>query len=141
MFFPNRNRFLVLLAIVFLVASTATSRARRTSRLPAGTWGGVHIMIEVANGAATINYDCANGTITGPLTIDSRGRFNWRGTYTRQGPGPIRLGRMPKSLPAVFSGSVKGDAMTLTVKLADTKESLGTFTLKRGSEGRIRRCL
>ena len=45
------------------------SRARRTSRLPAGIWGGVHIMIEVANSSATIDYDCANGTITGPMTI------------------------------------------------------------------------
>lgn len=140
MFFPNRNKFWILVGLVLLTFSIVKSTPRRTSRLSAGTWGGVHIKVEVVDGVATIEYDCANGSIDGPLEIDTRGRFNWRGTHTRQGPGPIRLGRSPKSLPTVFSGSVKGDTMTLTVKLADTKEVLGTYTLKRGSEGRIRRC-
>jgi hypothetical protein len=139
MFLLNR-KFLVIVGIVLIVAAPSLSRTRRNSKLSAGNWGGMHIVIAVEQDAATVAYDCANGTITGPLTIDSRGRFSWRGNFTREGPGPVREDRPPKGLPAIYSGSVKSDTMTLTVKLADTKSVLGTFTLKRGNPGRVFKC-
>jgi hypothetical protein len=141
MFCRNRNRLLVILSLVLLIVSSVASRPRKMQRLSTGTWGGAHIRIDVQPRSATIEYDCANGTIDGPFTIDSKGSFSWRGTFNREHGGPIRIDEKPNSRPAIYSGSIKGDTMTLTVKLADSKQVLATFTLQRGSEGRVRKCL
>ena len=140
MFWRNRNRLLVIISLVLLLVSSAASRPRKMQRLSTGTWGGAHIRIEVEPRSATIDYDCANGTIDGPFTIDSKGRFAWRGTFNREHGGPIRIDQKPNSRAAIYSGWIKGDTMTLTVKLADTNEVLATYTLNRGSEGRVRKC-
>jgi hypothetical protein len=140
MFWLDRNRLLVLVSLVLLIGSLAAGRPRKMQRLQTGTWGGSHINIEVGQSSATINYDCANGTINGPLTIDSKGRFNWRGTHNRERPGPTRIDETSNGRPAIYSGQIKGDTMTLTLKLANTDEAVQTFTLKRGSGGRVFKC-
>jgi hypothetical protein len=141
MFWLNRNRFLVLICLVLLVGFSAAARPRRMQRLQTGTWGGPHIQIEVGPRSATIEYDCANGTIDGPMTMDSKGRFNWRGTHNREHGGPTRIDEQSNGRRAIYSGWIKGDTMTLTVKLADTNEVVETFALKRGSPGRVFKCM
>ena len=74
----------------------------------------------------------SNSTVTG--------RFDVIGRHVRETPGPIRLGRTPPPRPARYVGKVTGGEMTLTVTLTDTPEEIGSFTLVRGSEGRIRKC-
>ena len=110
-------------------------------RAVTGTWGGQHISININGRSATIEYDCANGTIDGPLTLDSQGRFRWRGTHYREHGGPVRRDQKPNSHPATYTGWIKGDTMTLTVKLTDTDETFDTFTLKRGSAGKVWKCM
>jgi hypothetical protein len=139
-FWRNRNKFLVVIGVVLLVGSTAGSRPRRTQRVPQGPWGGPHIRMDVGPSSATIDYDCANGTIDGPLTTDSKGRFTWRGSHNREHPGPIRIDEPSNNRPATYSGWIKGDTMNLKVKLADTNEVVETFTLKRGGAGRVFKC-
>jgi hypothetical protein len=136
----NGNRFLLAVSLVLLIASSGASKPRKMQRLPTGTWGGLHIRIEVGSRSATIDYDCATGAIDGPLTMDSKGRFAWRGTYNREHGGPIRIDEKPNSRPVIYSGSIKDDTMTLTVKLSDTNEILDTYTLRRGSAGRVFKC-
>ena len=140
MFWRNRFRLLILLSLVLLMVSSAASRPRKMQRLATGPWGGPHIRMEVGEKSATIDYDCANGTIDGPFNIDGKGRFTWRGAHNRERPGPIRVDEQGNSRPAIYTGSVKGDTMRLTVKLADSNEVVETFTLKRGSGGRVFKC-
>jgi hypothetical protein len=140
MFWGKRNKVLVIVSLVLLIVSSAASRPRKMQRLATGSWGGPHIRIEVGPRSATIDYDCANGTIEGPFTIDSKGRFTWRGTHNREHGGPIRIDQKPNTRPAIYSGWIKGDTMTLSVKLAGTDEVLETYTLKRGSQGRVFKC-
>ena len=140
MFRSNRNRMLVVGSLVLLLVSAAVARPRKTQRLRAETWGGQHIHIDVGEKSATIDYDCANGAIEGPLTIDSKGRFSWRGTFSREHPGPIRVDEKPNSRAAIYSGSINGDTMYLTVRLVDSKEEMATFTLTRGRPGRVFKC-
>lgn len=109
-------------------------------RIATGSWGAPHIRIEVGPRSATIDYDCANGTIDGPLTFDSKGRFSWRGTHRREGPGPVRVETESDGQPTIYTGSVKGDVMILTVKLADSNQIVNTYTLKRGGAGRVFKC-
>jgi hypothetical protein len=140
MFSVQRNRFLALISLVLLIVSLAAARPRRMQRLQTGNWGGMHVQLQVGPGSATLEYDCANGTINGPLTLDRKGNFTWRGSHNREHGGPIRMDEKSNERPAIYSGVIKDDTMTLTVKLADTNEVLGTYTLKRGSAGRVFKC-
>jgi hypothetical protein len=56
---------------------------KKMQNIPAGIWGGQHIKIEVDGPAATVEYDCAHGTISGPLKLDSQGKFSLTGTHVR----------------------------------------------------------
>lgn len=124
----------VLVGIFMISCVSATSM----QNIPAGVWGGEHIRIEVGAKSATVEYDCAHGVIEGPLVVDSAGRFNLRGTHTPERGGPVRSDETPRALPAKFVGSVNGDKMTLTLKLADAEDE--TFTLQKGKEANLFKC-
>jgi len=105
-----------------------------------GVWGGEHVRMNVRADGASIEYDCAHGTIDETLELDAEGRFDAKCTHVREGPGPIRVGKLPPSRPARYTGRVGGDEMSLTLTLTDTSQVVGTYTLTRGSEGFIRKC-
>ena len=108
-----------LVSLVLLVSVTA--KTQNMKRIPAGVWGGQHINIQVGEKSATIEYDCASGVIDGPLVVDSNGDFNLRGTHRAERGGPIRADDDRKGQPATYSGSVKGNTMTLTLKVGDDR--------------------
>ncbi len=104
-----------------------------------GQWGGVHIGLTLDASGGQIAYDCAAGTI-GPLAPDSAGRFTASGTHTPGHGGPVREGEVMPTHAATFAGTVRGDTMTLQGRI-DTGVELGPFTLRRGGEAGIFRCL
>lgn len=140
MFLRKRKGLLVLLSLVLLIVSFAAARPRKMQRRVLGTWGGEHISIQISGGSASIEYDCARGTIDGPLTLGTKGHFTWRGYHIRERGGPVRRDEKPNGRPAIFDGGIQGNIMTLTVTLADSNESLGTFTLTRGDQGKLWKC-
>jgi len=107
-------------------------------RIPTGNWGGQHINMKVGAKSATIEYDCATGVIKGPLVVDSDGNFNLRGTHRMQRGGPTRADETANGHPATYTGSIKGNTMTLNLKLSDS--DVETFTLEKGKEGELVRC-
>lgn len=111
------------------------------SPVSTGTWGGDHVVMTVAAASSHLEFDCAHGEIPAALVADSSGRFTIGGTYVRERGGPIRPGETPDSHPAAYAGSVVDGRMTLTVRLADTGEPIGVFTLQRDAAGRIVKCL
>lgn len=123
---------------ILLVVLSVTAMTESLQRIPAGVWGGQHINVEVGEKSATIEYDCASGVIDGPLVVDGNGRFSLRGTHKREHGGPIRSDDPGKSEPATYTGSIKGNTMTLTLKLGDSDEE--TFTLEKGKPGDLFRC-
>jgi hypothetical protein len=137
----RRATYSLALIFSFLCTFSSPAKPRDVQRLATGIWGGQHIRIDVTRDTARIEYDCATGTIGGPLTLNSKGQFTWRGFHTREHGGPIRSDETANKQPAVYSGWVKGTSMSLTVKLADTGETLSTFTLRRGNSGRVFKCL
>lgn len=104
------------------------------------TWGGEHVRLTEREGGASLEFDCASGEITRPLRPDAEGRFDLPGTFTRKSPGPRRVGLTPAARPARYSGRVEGQTMTLTVTLAETDQPPDTYTLTRGSVGRLGKC-
>lgn len=110
------------------------------NRLAEGLWGGAHLRLSVGRDGAALEFDCARGQIGVPFETDAEGRFDLPGSYTRQGPGPIRVGREPTARPARYSGRVEGGRMTLTVRLEGSDRQLGEYTLTRGDRGRVVKC-
>ena len=118
--------------------STRSSSNQTTSVL--GHWGGQHIAMEVTEAGAEIDYDCAHGRITEKITPNREGKFMVKGVHARERGGPSRIDEQNEEA-ASYGGSITGDTMTLTVTLTKNDETVGTFTLKHGSTGRIRKCL
>ena len=132
--------WIAMVLIATFSSSEFWARSRKHYRLAQGTWGGPHIRLTVGDSSATIEYDCAQGQIDGPLVIDRRGRFSLKGTHSPEHPGPIRIDEQSSSQPARYAGWTDGKKMTLTVTLVGQKETIGTFNLTRGAEGRIFKC-
>lgn len=138
MYSPKGIALLVAVGLL-LIASMAMANAQKTQRIPMGVWGGQHINMEVGARTATIEYDCAHGEIEGPLVVDSEGKFNLRGTFTRERGGPVRADDVLQPEPATYSSTIKGNRMTLTLKLSDDDDS-ETFTLEKGKAGELFKC-
>lgn len=114
--------------------------APKNKPLPAGSWGGEHISMEVTREQTKVEYDCAHGTIPSGILLDSRGRFVAKGTHVEEHGGPTRQADDPQSLPVQFKGSVKGKTMKLTVTRTDTRELIGTFRLTHGQQSELVKC-
>lgn len=127
----------VMLSGLVLLLSVASMNPNM-QRIPIGVWGGQHIRLEVGEKSAQIEYDCATGVIDGPLVLDANGHFNLRGKHKMERGGPIRADDEAKSQPASYSGSIKGNTMTLTLKLGDS--DVETFTLEKGKPGDLFKC-
>lgn len=127
----------VLLVVCMLLISV-TAKTQKMRRIATGIWGGEHISMKVGAKSATIEYDCASGVIDGPLVIGSDGQFNWHGKHKMERGGPVRLGGEAQQRPATYTGSIKGNTMTLTLKVADTGDE--TFTLEKGKPGELFKC-
>ena len=84
----------------------------------------------------TLEFDCAQGTISEPLVLDAVGRFRAKGTF-QTGGGPVRRDQKP-GRDVVYTGTVEGDTMQLELTLTEDKGSPEKFTLVHGQPGNLR---
>ena len=123
-----------------------TQRAKKAARrrapdaLTPGVWGGEHIRFEVTEGGASVEYDCAHGTVEGKIAVDGQGRFNVYGTHYEEHGGPVRPGDDANGYRVRLSGTVGGSLMKLTVTRAGSRKVVGTFDLARDREAMIVKC-
>jgi len=106
-----------------------------------GVWGGEHIGMVVSDSSATLDYDCAHGTIDEPFSTDCNGEFEVVGVHILEHGGPLRVGEVLPQHPASYKGQIDGKVMTLKVTLTDTGEEIGTFTITLGVEPNVHKCL
>ena len=129
-------------AQVTLMSQRGETRRRRASEaLAAAVWGGERILFEVNRVGARIEYDCAHGTVEGKILVDSRGRFSVSGMHYEEHAGPTRAGEEDNGYPVRLTGRVDGSLMKLTVTRAGNKEVVGTYTLARGRQAELVKCL
>ena len=62
-------------------------------------------------------------------------------THTRERGGPTRSDESANAQPAVYTGTISGKTINLTVKLSDSDEVIGTFKIVLGEEARLFRCM
>jgi hypothetical protein len=106
-----------------------------------GKWGGEHIGIVVSDSSATLEYDCAHGTIDEPIIPDAEGKFEASGVHVFEHGGPIRSDEIPDEHPALYKGHIVGNEMTFILIITDTDTEIGTFSLTRGVDPLIYKCL
>ena len=123
--------------VILLLAACASVPAAGIPVI--GQWGGPHIRLSLDPSGGRIEYDCAGGTI-GPVVPGRDGSFTAAGTHTPDWGGPAIEGQVLPTYSATFSGTVRGDRMTLQGRV-ETGVELGPFPLWRGAEPGIFRCL
>jgi hypothetical protein len=106
-----------------------------------GDWGGEHIALTITPAGASLEFDCAHGTIGEPIQPAGGGTFDASGVYVREHGGPIREDEPPDSHPARYQGRIDGSRMALTVTLTDGEEWSAQFTLTQGAAARVYKCL
>jgi len=129
------------LTIIALVLATSACPQDYPERLPSGNWGGQHIGLVATDTGATIEYDCARGEISGPLRLGAAGEFTWEGTHYPGHGGPVRVDEPPNAHPARYVGRASAEAMEMTLTLVDGTQAPQTFTLTRGANAGVFRCL
>jgi hypothetical protein len=138
----KRMRRKILMAIVTVVAMlaampAASSLAAKKTRLRGNIWGSEQAIVTVTAKGATIEFECADGTIDEPLTINKDGTFDLSGTFTPRSHGPTRDDG-PAQVKSRYAGRSDGNSLEFTIKLSDT--TLGPFTVKRGEHPALKRC-
>jgi hypothetical protein len=105
-----------------------------------GDWGGRHVHLKLTAAGGALDYDCAAGTIDGPLRPDADGAFSAEGTHTPGRGGPDTEGQAPPTYRVRYAGVVRGKRMRLHGRV-DNGAVLGPFSLRRDAEPTIVRCL
>ncbi len=131
----------ILGAGTLLAAAACPSEPPAIARIPPGEWGGEHVFLQVTDSAATVEYDCAHGSIRGPLRVDARGAFTLDGFYVREHGGPMREGELVDSLPARYTGNTDGETISFTVTILDGSVGPLEFNARRGENARVFKCL
>lgn len=110
------------------------------SGLAVGTWGGDNAGVIVDDSTAHVHVGCTNGDFTRPITLDSQGRFTATGSYQLRAYPVVR----EPPVPALFTGVVAGDRLTLTIAVDDTiiheQVTVGPATVKYAREPRMQSC-
>ncbi len=130
----------IALMIALPVAVAVGCADMPTGPLPVGTWGGTGASLVVSASSASLELDCAHGTIDVPV-VTSEGRFELPGRFVREHGGPLREDEKPVELPATYEGSLDGDRLELRITLTDEPVAIGPFRLVRGRDPLLRKCL
>ncbi len=121
----------VLLACVGLVGGCAAFRPLGTP--VTGEWGGEHVHLKMTASGGSLAYDCAAGTIDGPLRLDADGVFSAVGTHTAGKRGVETDGAVLPIYRVRYAGVVRGARMRLHGRV-DNGVVLGPFSLRRDAE-------
>jgi hypothetical protein len=90
---------------------------------------------------ASFQFDCAHGTVDGPIRLEADGSFEASGGFVLEHGGPVREDEREEVQPAVYAGRLEGSRLTFTVRLPSQSSTIGTFTAVMGASPRLVRCL
>ena len=121
------------------VKTTARDTKAAGRPVPVGTWGGARAALTVEAAKASVELDCAHGTIPRRLAVDAAGRFETDGRFVAEHGGPVLRDEVAEGRPAHFTGTLTGRTLTLSVKLGDG-QALGPYTLTLGHPPRLMKC-
>lgn len=123
--------------LMTLAVSAPLDAAQAGSRELSGVWGGDRTVVTFGKTSAQVQSDCSEGTITGPLRVNTAGKFKARGVYQAFSGGPQQA---DEAIPAAqYSGHLSGKTLVLTIQPVGGKSQ--TVTLREGVRPKLVRCL
>jgi hypothetical protein len=140
-YFASFRINLAAAVVASLTHATCANTPTNPSPIALGAWGGDHVAMTVQSVSAHFEFDCAHGDVATALVANTRSEFSATGVFVREHGGPVREAEVPDSHPASYEGTVKARRIILTLRLTDTGETAGPFTLDYGVAGRIVKCL
>jgi hypothetical protein len=105
-----------------------------------GAWGGDRVNAVFGVDGARFAYDCAAGSIAGPVRPDSRGRFTASGTHQAYRPGPDRADEAAMARAATYHGHLTGTLLELQVRV-DGEATVQRYRLEKDRKVKLVRCL
>src|ERR1041384_5661729 len=102
-------RFLPLL--LALGTSGCLLEPNGTAALVTGDWGGPHLGMIATDSAASLEFECALGTIPGPIRTDVQRVYAVTGLFFPRSGGPLPMPSAATSHPAQYDGVVLGNKM------------------------------
>jgi len=130
---------LAICALLIVVSACGTTTGPDAVTVN-GTWGGEHALLEIKDTSASIEFDCAHGTLDHPLQVDERGRFSVAGTFVPERGGPVQPGEVPESRPARYQGRLDRQKLEFTVTV-EGQTGQGPFTVTLGKGPKLTKCL
>lgn len=124
-----------LLGLSFLLAVATV----RLDHVPIGEWGGPHVRLSVRVDGASVEFDCAHGTIDGALKLDEKGRFDAAGRFVPEHGGPVRKDETESPQKARYAGSTDGATLSFQV-VPEGGEPIGPFTARLRGRARLVKC-
>ena len=125
--------------VVCVLAISCSSSSEQTEPNVIGDWGGTQASLTMTRSGGDLSYPCGAGTIDSTWTLSTDGLLAGRGQhFFGGGPVPVQ-GRQPH--PALYSGIVDGDTLTLSVSVTDLGQTLGPFRLLRGGPAVVELCV
>jgi len=113
------------LVCLLVDACAGTPTQPRDSTLPAGRWTGDGGCLSVAVDGCDLVVGCGHGQFPPPV-VHADGTFEVNGTY-RIEVGPITISPAP---PAMFSGVLRGQTLTLSVTPGDPSLRPASYVLQ-----------
>jgi hypothetical protein len=123
-----------------LILAAVACMAPEVPSVVTGDWGGQHVSMAATETGASLEFDCAVGTIGEAIQPDEDGDFSVTGVQFPGHGGPIKVGETIESHPARYEGNVRGDELTLTITLTDSDTEVGSFTLVADNPATITKC-
>lgn len=120
-------RRMVAVGVVCLLigACAKTPTQPRDTTLPMGRWAGESACLSVAVGDCDLVVGCGHGQFLPPV-VHADGTFEITGTY-RIEVGPVSINPAP---PAMFSGVLRGQTLTLSVTPSDPSLRPASYVLQ-----------
>lgn len=123
---------LAAFGLLFAACSSGAVLPPSSERLALGTWGGDNAGVIVSDSGTHVHVGCTLGDMPGLVPLDPDGRFVINGSYVLRAY-PIMVG---PTLPAQFSGQVRGRTLTIAIAVNDTVAkqvvALGPITVTYG---------
>ncbi len=123
------------LCIVLLLAVPAGAQ-RPGEPLATGPWGGDGMLLLVSAEGASAEFNCAHGETSERIDFGENRRFQVNGWIVEEGGAAAQEDR--KS--AVFTGRLRRDVLTVTVRYGSEPKELGPFELRQGGNARVAKC-
>jgi hypothetical protein len=103
-------------------------------------WGGRGASMTMNAQGASLEFNCAHGTILQAIAPNAKGEFSVAGTYTPERGGPVQKNSSSNDLPATYKGAIDGDTMQLQIVLGNSSQPPPPVTLARGKTARLVKC-